>query len=75
MKIAAFNVQRFGLVKVNDSDVLSTLVKVKHDSSPCFCEQIQHVLVMLCKGIIHNNCGQMNFGDFMVCATNNIFEW
>ncbi|CAK6957382.1 deoxyribonuclease-1-like [Scomber scombrus] len=28
MKIAAFNVQRFGLTKVSDPDVLSTLVKI-----------------------------------------------
>lgn len=30
MKIASFNVQRFGLAKVSKRDVLSTLVKVKH---------------------------------------------
>lgn len=30
MKIASFNVQRFGLAKVSDPDVLSTLVKVKY---------------------------------------------
>ena len=29
MKIASFNVQRFGVAKVSDPDVLSTLVKVK----------------------------------------------
>ncbi|XP_037630122.1 deoxyribonuclease-1-like [Sebastes umbrosus] len=28
MKIASFNIQRFGLAKVSDSDVLSTLVKI-----------------------------------------------
>lgn len=32
MKIASFNVQRFGLAKVSDPEVLSTLVKVKHVS-------------------------------------------
>lgn len=29
MRIASFNVQRFGLMKVSDPDVVSTLVKVK----------------------------------------------
>lgn len=31
MKIASFNVQRFGLAKVSNSDVLSVLVKVTSD--------------------------------------------
>lgn len=30
MKIASFNAQRFGVTKLSDPDVLSTLIKVKH---------------------------------------------
>lgn len=30
MKIASFNVQRFGQAKIDDKDVRKTLVKVKH---------------------------------------------
>lgn len=37
MKIASFNVQRFGLKKVSDPAVVSTLVKVKQPKRKALC--------------------------------------
>lgn len=47
MKIASFNVQRFGLKKVSDPAVVSTLVKVKQPEQESVVSDFSQDLVML----------------------------